>query len=280
MVTAARRTLGVIFIICLAIAPWARVAAPVEAAERFILLASTTSTQNSGLFDHLLPRFEADTGIEVRVVAVGTGQALKLGERGDADLVLVHDAASERAFVERGFGTERRQVMYNDFVIVGPDADPARLGAAGSLDEALRRIAKARAPFVSRGDDSGTHKAERRLWRDAGVLVADHSGDWYREVGAGMGATLNTASVMGAYTLADRATWLAFGNKGGLRIIHEGDARLFNPYGVILVNPQRFAHVKEKDARAFMAWLTSAGGQGAIAEFRVQGRQVFFPSAN
>ena len=170
--------------------------------------------------------------------------------------------------------------MYNDFVTVGPSDDPAGAGQADSIDAAFRKIADARAPFVSRGDNSGTHKAERRLWRDAGIAVADHSGDWYREVGAGMGATLNTASVMNAYTLADRATWLAFGNKGDLRIVREGDPRLFNPYGVILVNPNRFAHVKEKDARTFMNWLTGEGGQAAISAFRIQGRQVFFPTRN
>lgn len=250
------------------------------AAERFILIASTTSTQNSGLFDHLLPKFTAKTGIEVRVIAVGTGQALKMGSRGDADVLLVHDAVSEMMFVKNGFGVDRRDVMYNDFVVVGPSNDPAGATEAWDVAKAFRNIAKSGAAFVSRGDNSGTHKAEQRIWIDVGIDAAQYSGDWYREAGAGMGATLNTTSVMGAYTIADRATWLSFGNKGGLRIVHEGDKQLFNPYGVILINPKRFPHVKEADARAFMDWLTSKEGQGAIADFRIDGRQVFFPNAN
>lgn len=245
------------------------------AADRFILVASTTSTQNSGLFDHLLPKFTSKTGIEVRIIAVGTGQALKLGQRGDADLLLVHDAVSEFVFVREGYGTERRDVMYNDFVVVGPSNDAAGASDAKDVSAVFRKIAKSGATFVSRGDDSGTHKAEQRIWVDAGI---GPDGNWYRAAGAGMGATLNIASVMGGYALADRATWLSFGNKGGLRIVHEGDKQLLNPYGVILVNPKRFPHVKEADARAFMDWLVSDEGQSAIANFRIDDRQVFFPN--
>lgn len=277
MVRPLRRILGGVTTLVMLLSVWG--AGDARADERFILVASTTSTQNSGLFDHLLPMFKAKTGIEVRVVAVGTGQALKLGERGDADLLLVHDRASELLFVQEGHGVDRRDVMYNDFVVIGPGNDSASASAAVTASKAFQLVAGAKAPFVSRGDDSGTHKAELRIWHDAGIGVKEHSGDWYREAGASMGATLNTASVMGAYTLADRATWLAFGNKGDLRIIHEGDKHLFNPYGVILVNPKRFPHVKELDARAFMDWLTSQEGQDAIAAFRIQDRQVFFPNA-
>ncbi len=249
------------------------------AAERFITLASTTSTANSGLFDHILPLFTATTAIEVRVVAVGTGAALKLGERGDADVVLVHARAAEDEFVARGFGVERRAVMYNDFVIVGPASDPA--GIAGSRDApaALVAIARAAAPFVSRGDDSGTHKAERRLWRAAGIDPSLGSGKWYFETGSGMGATLNTAAAKEAYSLSDRGTWLSFKNRGGLTVAVEGDRRLFNPYGVILVNPERHPYVKRKAAMAFIDWLTSAPGQAAIAAFAIAGEQLFVPNA-
>ena len=241
--------------------------------ERFITLASTTSTANSGLFDSILPRFTASSGIAVRVVAVGTGAALKLGERGDVDVVLVHDRDAEDRFVAAGFGTARRDVMYNDFLIVGPTADLAAIGDMTNAPEALRRIATARAPFVSRGDDSGTHKAELRLWD------APQSGDWYREAGAGMGATLNTARAMAAYTLADRGTWLSFANRGDLVALVEGDARLFNPYGVILVNPARHPHIKAADAVAFIDWLTGPQGQTAIGAFTLAGERLFTPSA-
>ena len=210
---------------------------PAVAGERFITLASTTSTDNSGLFATLLPRFEAASGIAVHVVAVGTGQALRLAARGDADVLLVHDRAGEDKFVAEGNGVDRRDVMYNDFVIVGPKADPAGIAGLGDGPGALRRIAQAAAIFVSRGDDSGTNRKERRLWQAAGIDPARASGTWYREAGAGMGATLNIAAAMGAYTLADRATWLSFRNKGPLVVLVEGDRRLFNPYGVILVNP-------------------------------------------
>ncbi len=264
--------------------------------ERFITLASTTSTANSGLFDSILPLFTARSGIAVRVVAVGTGAALKLAERGDVDLVLVHARAAEERFVEAGFGVARRDVMYNDFVIVGPASDPAAIGGMKDAAAALRRIAASRAPFVSRGDDSGTHQAELRLWDAVGgaPLRGDAGGaslsggsdgtplwggDWYRQAGAGMGTTLNTARAMAAYTLADRGTWLSFANRGGLVPLVEGDARLFNPYGVILVNPARHPHVKAADAIAFIDWLTGPEGQAAIAAFTVRGERLFNPSA-
>lgn len=249
------------------------------AEERFITLASTTSTENSGLFEAILPRFEAKTGIEVRVVAVGTGQALRLARRGDADVVLVHDRVSEDRFVADGWGVERFDVMYNDFVLVGPAADPAGVRGWRDAGAALARIAERGAPFVSRGDDSGTHKAERRLWRAGGFDPAEASGTWYRETGAGMGATLNVAAAMDAYTLSDRATWISFGNRRGLERLVEGDPRLFNPYGVILVNPQRHPTVKAREGQAFIDWLVSDEGQRAIGDFRRGGRALFFPNA-
>ena len=250
-----------------------------DAGARFIILQSTTSTQNSGLLDAILPIFEARTGIAVRVVAVGTGQAIRNAMRGDGDVLLVHDRAAEDAFVAGGWGVARRDVMFNDFVIVGPAADPAGIAGGSDAVAALARIAAARAPFASRGDESGTHKAELRLWRAAGIDPGAAPGGWYRETGSGMGATLNLASGMGAYALTDRGTWIAFGNKGELRIVVEGDARLFNPYGVILVNPARHANVRAEDGRAFIDWLTGPEGQAAIAAFRVDGQQLFFPSA-
>ncbi len=246
------------------------------AGERFITVASTTSTENSGLFRHLLPRFEAATGIAVRVVARGTGQALALGRNGDVDVLLVHDRVAEDKFVAEGFGVDRRDVMYNDFVIVGPRGDPARIAGLTDAPVALARIAAAAAPFASRGDDSGTHRAERRLWRAAGIDVEAASGGWYRETGSGMGATLNTASGMNAYALSDRATWVAFANKGELSILVEGDKLLYNPYGVILVNPARHGHIKKADAGRFLDWLTGAAGQAAIDSYRVDGKQLFF----
>jgi len=249
----------------------------VAGAERFITVASTTSTENSGLFRHILPRFEARTGIAVRVVAVGTGQAMRLARNGDADVLLVHHTPSEIAFVEAGYGVARRDVMYNDFVLVGPKADPA--GVRGMTDVAAAFARLPGAPFASRGDDSGTHKKELSLWRAAGVAVAAASGTWYRELGAGMGATLNSAAAMDAYTLADRGTWLAFRNKAGLAVLVEGDPRLFNQYGVILVNPARHRHVKRAEGQAFIDWLTAAEGQRAIADFKLDGTQLFFPNA-
>ena len=241
--------------------------------------ASTTSTQNSGLFEFLLPRFQARSGIEVRVVAVGTGQAIRNARNGDADVLFVHHKPSELKFVEEGFGIARFDVMYNDFVIVGPGADPA--GVAGGRDSvaALSAIAAAGVSFVSRGDDSGTHKKERELWKSAEVDVASFSGSWYRETGSGMGATLNAASAMDAYALTDRATWLSFGNKGQLEIAIEGDPRLFNQYGVIVVSPHKHPHVKHSDGQAFVDWLLSHDGQRAIGAFRVNGQQAFFPNA-
>ncbi|MDP6951362.1 MAG: substrate-binding domain-containing protein, partial [Alphaproteobacteria bacterium] len=245
------------------------------AAAETITLASTTSTENSGLFAHLLPQFERDTGIGVRVVAVGTGQAIRLARNGDADVVLVHHRASEEALVADGHGLARHDVMANDFVIVGPGDDPAGIGSAESAAQAFARIAETAAPFASRGDDSGTHKAERGIWQAANIDPVPASGTWYRELGAGMGATLNTAAAMGAYTLADRATWAAFANKGALSLHLAGDAALINPYGVIALDPARHPHVNAAAAAAFVAWLLSPAGQAAIAGFKIAGEQVF-----
>ncbi|MCZ6466687.1 MAG: substrate-binding domain-containing protein [Alphaproteobacteria bacterium] len=249
------------------------------AAERFITVASTTSTKNSGLFDHIVPLFEKKTGIQVRVVAVGTGQAIRLARNGDTDVLFVHHRPSEEKFVADGFGVQRFGVMYNDFVIAGPKDDPARIAGMRDAAKALKKIAGARAPFVSRGDDSGTHKKELALWRAAGVDTARASGTWYRETGSGMGATLNTASAMQGYALADRGTWLSFKNRAGLRVLVEGDTRLFNPYGVILVNPKRHPHVKADLGREFIAWLISPEGQAAIGTFRINGEVLFKPNA-
>ena len=254
-------------------------AAPALAAEGFITLASTTSTENSGLLAHLLPKFTSRTGIAVRVIAVGTGAALRLGERGDVDVVLVHARAAEDRFIAAGFGIVRRDVMYNDFVIVGPSADPAGIMGGRDVVAALRRIARARATFVSRGDDSGTHKAEMRYWRQTGIDPRPGSGRWYLEAGAGMGATLNIAAGRDAYVLADRATWLSFRNRGRLAIVVEGDPRLHNPYGVMLVNPARHPHMRRDDGIAFIGWLTGPEGRRAIASFRIGSRQVFFPAS-
>jgi tungstate transport system substrate-binding protein len=253
-------------------------AAPALADERFIVVASTTSTQDSGLFEYLLPLFTKKTGIEVRVVAKGTGQAIDLAKKGDADVLLVHDKKSEEKFVADGFGVKRFEVMYNDFIIVGPQADPVGIKGMSDAPAALAKIAAAAAPFASRGDDSGTHKAELRLWKEAGVDVKAVSGTWYRETGSGMGPTLNTAAGMGAYALADRGTWLAFKNKGDLEIVLEGDKRLFNQYGIILVNPAKFPHVKAADGQAFVDWVVSPEGQQAIGNFKIGGQQLFFPN--
>lgn len=257
-------------------------AAPVAAQtteKPFITVASTTSTEQSGLFKHLLPQFTEKTGIEVRVVAVGTGQALKIGERGDADVVFVHAKSAEEDFVAKGFGVDRSDVMYNDFVLVGPKGDPAGITGSGDAVKALQAIAEKKAPFVSRGDDSGTHKAELDLWKLA-ALDPKADGNWYRETGSGMGPALNTAAGMDAYILADRGTWLSFKNRGDLAILVEGDDRLFNQYGIILVNPTRHAHVKEKEARAFIDWVVSPEGQAAIADYKIEGEQLFFPNAS
>jgi len=251
-------------------------AAPAE--ERFITVASTTSTEDSGLFGHILPIFKEKTGIEVRVVAKGTGAAIKLAEASDVDVLFVHDTKSEEKFVADGFGVKRYPVMYNDFVLVGPKADPAGVRGVMDIAEALKKIADSGASFTSRGDDSGTHKAELRLWQTAGVDTKAASGGWYRETGQGMGPTLNTAAGMGAYALTDRGTWLAFENKQDLEIVVEGDNRLFNQYGVILVNPEKFPHVKAADGQAFIDWLISPEGQQEIANFKVNGEQLFFPN--
>jgi tungstate transport system substrate-binding protein len=253
--------------------------APVHAQERFIVVASTTSTEQSGLFGHLLPAFTQKTGIQVRVVALGTGQALDTGRRGDADVVFVHDRVAEDKFVAEGWGIDRRDVMYNDFVIIGPKADPAKIGGSKDVGDALKKIAAAQAPFVSRGDKSGTHAAELRYWKDASVDLAMQKGTWYRETGSGMGPSLNTASSMNAYLLADRGTWLNFKNRGELTVVVEGDQKLFNPYGVMLVNPAKHPHVKKADGEAFITWLTSPEGQAVIAGYKIGGEQLFFPSA-
>jgi tungstate transport system substrate-binding protein len=251
----------------------------VRAQDKFIVVASTTSTEQSGLFKHLLPRFEQKTGVRVRVVALGTGQALDMARRGDADVVFVHDPAAEEKFVAEGYGLKRFPVMYNDFVLVGPKDDPAKVTGAQDVLEALRCIEAARAPFVSRGDRSGTHAAELRLWQAAGVDLNKAKGPWYRDTGSGMGPALNTAASMGAYILADRGTWLSFKNRGELAILLQGDARLFNQYGVILVNPARHPHVKKEWGQQFVDWLISPEGQQAIADYKIGGEQLFFPNA-
>ena len=263
----------------LTLAALVALACPAAAQERTITVASTTSTEQSGLFRHILPIFTQATGINVRVVALGTGQALDTARRGDADVVFVHDRAAEERFVREGFGVARRHVMYNDFVIVGPGADPARVNGLRDTAEALRRIRAAGAPFISRGDRSGTHAAELRLWQAAGVDPVQGRGQWYREVGQGMGPALNTAAAQNAYILTDRATWLSFRNRQELRIVVEGDARLFNQYGVMLVNPRRHAHVKAADGQRFIDWILSPAGQQAIAGYRIGGEQLFFPNA-
>lgn len=248
-------------------------------ADEFIIVQSTTSTQNSGLFDHILPMFEDRTGIEARVVAVGTGQAIRNAANGDGDVLFVHSKTTEEAFVAEGHGIERFDVMYNDFVIVGPAADPAGVAGMRDATAALRKIAKAGAVFASRGDDSGTHKAELRLWAETGIDVSEASGGWYRETGAGMGATLNTGLAMGGYVLTDRATWISFGNKGSARVLVEGDPSLFNQYGVIVVDPKRHPRARADKAQQFVDWVLSGEGQGAIAGYRVDEQQLFFPNA-
>ncbi|MFO1360644.1 substrate-binding domain-containing protein [Plasticicumulans sp.] len=250
---------------------------PVQAAERFITVASTTSTEQSGLFGYLLPKFTGKTGIEVRVVAVGTGQAIKIAQQGDADVLFVHHQPSEEKFVAEGYGVQRFPVMYNDFIVVGPGTDPAGIEGGHDVVAAFRAIAGKQAPFASRGDDSGTHKAEQALWKAAGIDVKAASGSWYRETGSGMGPTLNTAAGLPAYALTDRGTWLSFRNRGPLKIVVEGDKRLFNQYGILLVSPAKFPHVKQADAQAFIDWVISPEGQQAIAGYRINGEQLFFP---
>jgi len=254
-------------------------ALPAFAQDRYIVVASTTSTQDSGLFGHILPLFKARTGIEVRVVAQGTGQALDTGKRGDADVVFVHAKPQELAFVAEGFGVKRFDVMYNDFVLVGPKADPAGIAGTRDIAAALRKLRERGAPFVSRGDRSGTHAAELALWKTAEIDIATARGPWYREIGQGMGAALNTAAAMGAYVLSDRATWLAFQNRGDLAIAVEGDQRLFNQYGIMLVNPAKHPSVKVADGQAFIDWILSPDGQAAIRSYQINGQQLFFPNA-
>ncbi|TMJ50962.1 MAG: tungsten ABC transporter substrate-binding protein [Alphaproteobacteria bacterium] len=250
-----------------------------SAQQEFITVASTTSTEESGLFGHLLPAFTGASGIQVRVVAVGTGQALKIGEHGDCDVVFVHDKTAELVFVARGFGIDRHEVMYNDFILVGPRSDPAHVDGMKDIVEALRKIAAARAPFVARGDDSGTSKAELRFWTEAGISPKAAEGGWYRDTGSGMGPTLNTAAAMDGYTLSDRGTWLNFKNRQNLTILVEGDRRLFNQYGVMLVKPEKHPHVKQDPGRRFIEWLISPAGQKTIADYKINGEPLFFPNA-
>jgi tungstate transport system substrate-binding protein len=252
---------------------------PVQAQQRFITVASTTSTEQSGLFKHLLPFFEKKTGIQVRVVALGTGQALDMARRGDADVVFVHARPLEEKFLADGFGVQRYDVMYNDFILVGPKSDPAKVGGGKDIVDALQKIRQTQSPFASRGDKSGTHFAEVELWKAAGVDITKDKGPWYKETGSGMGPTLNTASGMNAYALADRGTWLSFKNRGELVISVEGDRRLFNQYGVMLVSPARHPHVKKEMGQAFIDWLISDEGQDAIAAYKIGGEQLFFPNA-
>ncbi len=251
---------------------------PASAEDRSIIVASTTSTQDSGLFGYLLPIFKAKTNIEVKVVAQGTGQALDTARRGDADVVLVHAKSQEEKFLAEGFGVKRFDVMYNDFVLIGPKSDPA--GVKGKdIETALKTIQAKSAPFVSRGDRSGTHSAELALWKQAGIDITASKGPWYREIGQGMGAALNTAGAMDAYVLSDRGTWISFKNRGDLEILVEGDRRLFNQYGVMLVNPEKFPSVRKELGQTFVDWLISAEGQAAIAGYKIDGQQLFFPDA-
>ncbi len=252
--------------------------APALAQDRSIVVASTTSTQDSGLFGYLLPLFKAKTDIEVKVIAQGTGQALDTARRGDADVVFVHAKSQEEKFLAEGFGVKRFDVMYNDFVLIGPKSDPA--GVKGKdIETALKTIRAKAAPFVSRGDKSGTHSAELALWKQAGIDIAAAKGPWYREIGQGIGAALNTAAAMNGYVLSDRGTWIFFRNRGGLEITVEGDRRLFNQYGVMLVSPEKYPSVKKEFGQAFVDWLISAEGQTAIAGYKIDGQQLFFPNA-
>lgn len=254
-------------------------APPASAQDKSIVVASTTSTQDSGLFGHILPLFKAKTGIDVKVIAQGTGQALDTARRGDADVVLVHAKSQEEKFVAEGNGVKRFDVMYNDFILIGPKSDPAGIKSSKDITAALKTIREKSVPFVSRGDKSGTHSAELALWKQAGVDIDTAKGAWYREIGQGMGAALNTAGAMNAYVISDRGTWLSFKNPGDLVIAVEGDRRLFNQYGVILVNPEKHPAVKKDLGQSFIDWLVSAEGQAAIADYQVDGKQLFFPNA-
>ena len=267
-----------LMLVALVTAPLTLIAPPAHAQEKFIVVASTTSTEQSGLFTHLLPAFESKTGIKVRIVAVGTGQALDQGRRGDADVVFVHDKAAEEKFVADGFSIEQKEVMVNDFIIIGPKVDPAKARGRDVLD-GLKKIESNKAPFVSRGDKSGTHAAEVRYWKAAGIDIDKQKGAWYRECGCGMGPALNTAASMNAYVLSDRGTWLAFKNRQELGIVIEGDTRLFNQYGVMLVNPAKHPHVKKEWGQTFIDWLVSPAGQQVIANYKIGGEQLFFPNA-
>jgi tungstate transport system substrate-binding protein len=271
--TFTRRTL-------IALTACAAFAGPAFAQEKSIVVASTTSTQDSGLFGHILPLFKQKTGIDVKVIAQGTGQALDTARRGDADVVFVHAKAQEEKFVADGFGVKRADVMYNDFVLIGPKADPAGVKGTKDIIAALKQIKEKTAPFVSRGDRSGTHAAELALWKAAGIDISANKEPWYRDIGQGMGAALNTASSMGAYVLSDRGTWLSFKNRGDLDISVAGDQRLFNQYGIILVNPEKHAHVKKDFGQTFIDWVLSAEGQKAIADYKIEGQQLFFPNAD
>jgi tungstate transport system substrate-binding protein len=252
---------------------------PLKGEERFITVSSTTSTEQSGLFKYLLPIFEKKTGIHVRVVAVGTGQALDIGRRGDADVVFVHAKPLEEKFLAEGQGVKRYDVMYNDFVLVGPRSDPAKVGGTKDIVAAFQKIKAAQAPFVSRGDRSGTHFAELELWKQAGIAIEREKGPWYRDTGQGMGPALNSAAAMNAYILSDRGTWLSFRNRADLAIVVEGDKRLFNQYGIMLVNPEKHPNVKKEMGQAFVDWVISPEGQKAIAGYRINGEQLFFPDA-
>jgi len=263
-----------------AIAAAAMLSLPAQAQDKFITVASTTSTENSGLFKHILPIFEKETGIQVRVIAQGTGQALDTARRGDADVVFVHARAAEEKFISEGHGVKRHPVMYNDFVLIGPKSDPAKVKGMKDITAALQKIKDANTPFVSRGDKSGTHMAEVKLWNVAGIDIAKDKGAWYRETGQGMGPALNAAASMNGYILADRGTWISFKNRGDLEILVEGDKRLFNQYGVILVNPEKHSHVKKDAGQKFIDWIISDDGQKAIAEYKIGGEQLFFPNAN
>jgi tungstate transport system substrate-binding protein len=262
-----------------ALVPLAPAGPAALAQDQFIIVQSTTSTEASGLFGHILPKFQEQTGIEARVVAVGTGQALKNAQNCDGDVLFVHAKPDEEKFVEAGYGVERLDVMYNDFVIVGPAADPAKIGGTTDASDALQMIAEGKAPFASRGDDSGTHKKEMSLWQEAGLDPTTASGDWYRETGSGMGATLNTAVGMDAYALTDRGTWISFENQGDFEVLVEGDDALFNQYGVIRVSPEHCPNVKTEPAQQFVDWITGREGQQAIADYQLNGQQLFFPNA-
>jgi tungstate transport system substrate-binding protein len=252
-------------------------AAPAQ--DKSIVVASTTSTQDSGLFDYLLPLFKEKSGIDVKVIAQGTGQALDTARRGDADVVFVHAKSQELKFLDEGFAKKRDDVMYNDFVLIGPKSDPAGVAGTSDITAAFKAIDEKKAPFVSRGDRSGTNTAELKLWKEAGIDIAKDKGEWYRDIGQGMGAALNTASAMNAYVLSDRGTWLSFKNRGDLEIVVEGDKRLFNQYGVMLVNPDKFPTVKAELGQEFIDYLLSDEGQKAIAAYKIDGKQLFFPNA-